>query len=92
MTRLLIADDHPLVRDALVSLLDGADDIEVVGGPDRRAAASMALETSPEVVLMDLEMPELEARGDPRTQGGRVERPRGHLDHVLGPQPYPRGA
>jgi DNA-binding NarL/FixJ family response regulator len=58
--KLLIADDHPLVRDALANLLAGAGDIEVVGvTADGRQAVAAALETSPDVVLMDLEMPEL---------------------------------
>jgi len=58
--RLLIADDHPVVRDALANLLDGAEDIEVVGATaDGREAVDVALATSPDVVLMDLEMPEL---------------------------------
>jgi DNA-binding NarL/FixJ family response regulator len=58
--RLLIADDHPLVRDALTTLLAGAEDIEVVGTTsDGREAVEVALATSPDVVLMDLEMPEL---------------------------------
>jgi DNA-binding NarL/FixJ family response regulator len=58
--RLLIADDHPLVRDALANLLAGAEGIDVVGvTADGREAVSVALETDPDVVLMDLEMPEL---------------------------------
>jgi DNA-binding NarL/FixJ family response regulator len=58
--RLLIADDHPLVRDALTTLLAGVEDIEVVGTTaDGREAVEVALATSPDVVLMDLEMPEL---------------------------------
>lgn len=60
MIRLLIADDHPLVRDALANLLAGAEGIDVVGvTADGREAVSVALETDPDVVLMDLEMPEL---------------------------------
>jgi DNA-binding NarL/FixJ family response regulator len=56
----VIADDHPLVRDALTQLLDGEDDISVVGATkDGREAVELALRTSPDVVLMDLEMPEL---------------------------------
>lgn len=60
MIKLVIVDDHPLVRDALVNLLNGTQDIEVVGQTaDGRGAVELALATSPDVVLMDLEMPEL---------------------------------
>lgn len=60
MIRVLIADDHPLVRQALTQLLGGAEDIEVVGAAaDGQAAVGMAGGTSPDVVLMDLEMPRL---------------------------------
>jgi DNA-binding NarL/FixJ family response regulator len=60
MIRLLIADDHPLVRNALTQLLGTVEDIEVVATTaNGREAVTMALETSPDVVLMDLEMPEL---------------------------------
>jgi DNA-binding NarL/FixJ family response regulator len=60
MITLLIADDHPLVRNALTQLLGAVDDIDVVAtATNGREAVDMALETSPEVVLMDLEMPEL---------------------------------
>jgi DNA-binding NarL/FixJ family response regulator len=60
MIRVLIADDHPLVRQALTQLLDGAGDIQVVGAAtDGLQAVEMAGETSPDVVLMDLEMPRL---------------------------------
>jgi DNA-binding NarL/FixJ family response regulator len=60
MIRLLIADDHPLVRNALTQLLGAVEDIEVVATTaNGREAVTMALETSPDVVLMDLEMPEL---------------------------------
>jgi DNA-binding NarL/FixJ family response regulator len=60
MIRLLIADDHPLVRHALTQLLGAVDDIDVVASTaDGREAVATALEASPDVVLMDLEMPEL---------------------------------
>jgi DNA-binding NarL/FixJ family response regulator len=60
MIKVLIADDHPLVRHALTQLLGGADDIEVVAvAADGREAVEMAGATSPDVVLMDLEMPHL---------------------------------
>ncbi len=61
MIRLLIADDHTLVRDALANLLGDADDIDVVATvANGRIAVDRALETRPDVVLMDLEMPELD--------------------------------
>jgi DNA-binding NarL/FixJ family response regulator len=61
MIRLLIADDHPLVRSALAQLFDTTDDVTVVGSAaDGRAAVTAALESSPDVVLMDLEMPGLD--------------------------------
>jgi DNA-binding NarL/FixJ family response regulator len=58
---LLIADDHPLVRNALSQLLGGVDDIDVVAAASNgREAVEATLTTSPDVVLMDLEMPELD--------------------------------
>ncbi|MDQ6607481.1 MAG: response regulator transcription factor [Actinomycetota bacterium] len=60
MITLLIADDHPLVRNALTQLLGAVEDIDVVAtAANGRETVDMALETSPDVVLMDLEMPEL---------------------------------
>jgi DNA-binding NarL/FixJ family response regulator len=60
MIRVLIADDHPLVRQALTQLLSGAEDMVVVGAAaDGHEVVEMAGGTSPDVVLMDLEMPRL---------------------------------
>lgn len=56
MIRIVIADDHPVVRAGLRALLDAEDDIVVVGEaatPD--AATAMAEELAPELVLMDLQ-------------------------------------
>ena len=61
MIRLLIADDHPLVRSALTQLFDTVDDVTVVGSvSDGEQAVAAALEASPDVILMDLEMPTLD--------------------------------
>jgi DNA-binding NarL/FixJ family response regulator len=58
--RVLVADDHPIVRAGIVAMLSAADDIEVVDAVgDGAAAVARAAETSPDVVLMDLRMPEL---------------------------------
>jgi DNA-binding NarL/FixJ family response regulator len=54
----LVADDHPVVRAGLVSLLTTADDIEVVAtARDGAEAVELAAEHHPDVVLMDLSMP-----------------------------------
>lgn len=61
MIKLLIADDHPLVRHALTQLLGVLDDVELVGtAANGREAVALAERTAPDVVLMDLEMPELD--------------------------------
>lgn len=56
--RVLIVDDHPIVRNALSDLLNGADDIRVVGAAaDGEEAVVTAAEENPDIVLMDLSMP-----------------------------------
>ena len=58
MIRVLLVDDHKLVRAGLQSLLASAEDIQVVGvAADGCEAISVATHTTPEVVLMDLSMP-----------------------------------
>lgn len=59
--RILVADDHPIVRDGLVAILDTQDDFEVVGqaGNGHEALDHIASLT-PDVLLLDLEMPEVD--------------------------------
>ncbi len=73
--RVLIADDHPVVRQGLRTFLGVQDDIEVVGeAEDGVSAVTLAESLRPDIVLMDLKMPgadgvaalaELRARGVP---------------------------
>ena len=59
--RLLVADDHTLVRQGIVKLLDGVDQIEVVGEAcDGFEAVTMARELNVDAILMDLYMPGLD--------------------------------
>ena len=60
MIRVLVADDHPIVRGGIVALLESADDLTVVGEASTGLqAVELALEHEPDIVLMDLQMPEL---------------------------------
>jgi len=57
----LIVDDHPIVRQGLRTLLDLQDDIRVVGeAVNGRNAVDLAARLKPDVVLMDLVMPEMD--------------------------------
>ena len=58
--KVLIADDHEIVRKGLRAILDGQRECEVVGeAADGRNAVSMAKDLLPDVVVMDLSMPSL---------------------------------
>lgn len=78
--RVVVADDQALVRAGFVALLDAQDDIDVVAEADTGAQAlAAAREHRPDVVLMDIRMPELDGlaatraiAGDPALSGVRV--------------------
>ncbi|BDZ63775.1 response regulator [Agromyces mangrovi Wang et al. 2018] len=58
MTRVLLADDHELLRSGLVSILESDPELEVVGVcDDGPAAVREAARLRPDLVLMDVEMP-----------------------------------
>jgi DNA-binding NarL/FixJ family response regulator len=61
MIRVAVVDDHQIVRDGLVALLGALDGMEVVGtAADGREALHVVEETSPDVVVMDIQMPQLD--------------------------------
>ena len=61
MIRVVIADDQRVVRDGLTMLVGLIDDFEVVGAAsDGAEAVDLARDTRPDVVLMDLRMPEMD--------------------------------
>jgi len=65
--RILIADDHELVRQGLRKVLESRPDWRVCGeAADGRTAVKMARELKPDVVVMDLSMPELNGLGATR--------------------------
>ena len=58
MIRVLLVDDHSIMREGLVALMSGQPDIQIVGqADDGRAALKMIRELSPDVVVMDIGMP-----------------------------------
>lgn len=59
-TRVLLADDHKILRQGLQTLLQNEPDIEVVGQADNgRGAIELAKELRPDVVIMDVAMPDV---------------------------------
>lgn len=59
--RVVVVDDHQIVRDGLTALLSALDGVEVVGSAaDGREALHVVAEATPDVVVMDIQMPHLD--------------------------------
>jgi DNA-binding NarL/FixJ family response regulator len=59
--RVLVTDEHPLIRDVLIGLLEMEEDIEVVGQADNgRTAIELVRQLQSDVVLVDVSMPGLD--------------------------------
>ena len=72
--RILLADDHKMVRDGLRLLIDGQPDMRVVGeAANGEEALHQAREPKPDVIVMDLSMPEM--NGLQATERLKAEQP-----------------
>ena len=59
-TKILLVDDHKILRDGICSIVKGYPDMEVIGeAADGKAALRLVEELSPDVVIMDISMPDL---------------------------------
>ena len=94
LIRVVIVDDHPLIRTGLTALLDGLADIDVVGeAANGEQAVEVVAARRPDVVLMDLSMPGTDGVAATRRRAGRAPgRPGAGADLVLRPRPHRRRA
>src|SRR5205085_9513556 len=73
----LVVDDEPLVRSGVRMILEGEDDIEIVGeAPDGNEALEQARALAPDVVILDIRMPGLDGIETTRRLLQRADAPR----------------
>jgi DNA-binding NarL/FixJ family response regulator len=88
MIRVLVVDDHKWVRDGVASVLDAADDMEVVGtGADGHAALAEAERLRPDVITLDVTMPGMD--GLAAAELLRLRHPRGRVIMLSSAVPEP---
>ncbi len=76
MIRVLIAEDHPVAREGLLVFLDAQEDLDVVAVAENGLeAVELAERAEPDVVLMDMDMPELDGVGATRRISARPGAP-----------------
>lgn len=79
VVRIVVVDDHPVVRDGLAGMLDGPDDLRVVAqAADGHEALLQVERHDPDVVVMDLRMPRMDG-----VEAITALRERGHRARVL---------
>jgi DNA-binding NarL/FixJ family response regulator len=72
--RIIVADDHPVVRDGLVAILSTQPDFDVVAEADDGQSLIMKVRQSqPSVVVTDLEMPYLKSASSPSQHSIRMK-------------------
>ncbi|MEW6671850.1 MAG: response regulator transcription factor [Thermodesulfobacteriota bacterium] len=58
--KIMVVDDHTVIREALVALINSEEDLQVIGeAQDGKSAIKMAIDKKPDLILMDLSMPKM---------------------------------
>jgi len=79
--KILVADDHVLIRQGLRVIIDAQPDMQLVGeASNGEQAVQQALSLHPDIVIMDLQMPSKMAGGHTRNCAGGARRPYSSAD------------